>query len=132
MCLHLYAAAEHGSHSEMWSGFDFLESILKTICTSIYLSVVSLLANTSVRLLGSHCSREISMTKAWSSVVCSAPFHLFYKLQSPLVVCCCFFKPQHSLHAQSAAPKGCFSSLAFCSTSSMSTLCKHIRHTNIN
>lgn len=57
----------------------------KTICTSIYLSVVSILAAESVRLLGPSTGRLVWLRhdQVWCVRIYKNPFH---KLQSPLVV----------------------------------------------
>lgn len=82
------AAAEQGGYStHTWPGFDFVDDLCKTICTSIYLSGVSLLASAFVRLLGPDPTKGRSVwlrhnhsrcVKGCKSSLCM--------LESPLVV----------------------------------------------
>ncbi len=55
----------------MWSGFDFLDTLCKTICTSIYLGVVSLGDRICPAAWLRPCRREVSMTKTRPGLVCS-------------------------------------------------------------
>ncbi len=108
----------------MWSGFDFLDTLCKTICTSIYLGVVSLGDRICPAAWLRPCRREVSMTKTRPGLVCSDLQKLIRQAAEPS-------SGSTTATYDSMLRSGCFSFIALSSASSLSTPCLYIRHTTI-